>query len=190
MKPSIKIFTAYILLLILIIIIASCNSVKRVLKDPEKFEEVAREVVKRGYCINDTVIVTKDSIKYITRDSIIRDSIDTPCPDFTKKFSSGAVVTSKDGVLSVTFPVQVKDKIITKTITNNIRDKKLEEILRGERDAALDRAAALKVERDKLQDELKSQKRKNTYTWIGLGIILLLGIGLKTGILKKFIPFL
>lgn len=38
---------------------ASCNPVKKVLRDPEKFDIVVTEVIKRGYCVNDTTFVTK-----------------------------------------------------------------------------------------------------------------------------------
>lgn len=37
----------------------ACNPVKQVLKDREKFDKVAQEVVKAGYCANDTTIITK-----------------------------------------------------------------------------------------------------------------------------------
>ena len=42
----------YVLILLIFI---SCNPVKLVLKDPVKFEAVADEMIKRGYCLNDTI---------------------------------------------------------------------------------------------------------------------------------------
>lgn len=42
-----------------ILIFVSCNPVKQVLKDRAKFDEVAKEVIKAGYCANDTIIITK-----------------------------------------------------------------------------------------------------------------------------------
>lgn len=44
---------------ILLIFLFACNPVKQVLKDREKFDKVAQEVVKAGYCANDTTIITK-----------------------------------------------------------------------------------------------------------------------------------
>lgn len=45
---------------ILIVVLFSCNPVKKVLNNKEYFEEVAKEVVKSGlYCANDTTIITK-----------------------------------------------------------------------------------------------------------------------------------
>lgn len=46
----------YLLLLMLFI---GCNPVKQVLRDQEKLEEVAKVVVKGGWCANDTTFVVK-----------------------------------------------------------------------------------------------------------------------------------
>lgn len=46
----------YLLLLILFI---GCNPVKQVLRDQEKLEEVAKVVVKGGWCSNDTTFIVK-----------------------------------------------------------------------------------------------------------------------------------
>jgi hypothetical protein len=41
--------------LLILLVFVSCNPVKLVLKDPVKFEAVADEMIKRGYCLNDTI---------------------------------------------------------------------------------------------------------------------------------------
>jgi len=46
-------------ILIIALIFISCNPVKKVLRDREMFDEVAKEVVKAGYCANDTIIISK-----------------------------------------------------------------------------------------------------------------------------------
>ena len=56
-------------LLLISLFLLSCNPVKQVLKDREKFEQVAKEVVKSGYCANDTIIQTK-SDTLVTYDTI------------------------------------------------------------------------------------------------------------------------
>ena len=61
----------YLLLLMLFI---GCNPVKQVLRDQEKLEEVAKVVVKGGWCANDTTFITK-SDTLVEMDTIIR--IDT-----------------------------------------------------------------------------------------------------------------
>lgn len=46
-------------IIIIALLFISCNPVKKVLRDREMFDEVAKEVVKSGYCVNDTIILTK-----------------------------------------------------------------------------------------------------------------------------------
>ncbi len=46
-------------ILIIALIFISCNPVKKILRDREMFDEVAKEVVKAGYCANDTIIISK-----------------------------------------------------------------------------------------------------------------------------------
>jgi len=41
------------------LLFCSCNPVKQVLSDKAKLDEVAKEVVKMGYCANDTTIIVK-----------------------------------------------------------------------------------------------------------------------------------
>lgn len=48
-----------LLLIVTLLWITSCNPVKQVLSDRQKLDEVAKEVVRLGYCANDTVIVSK-----------------------------------------------------------------------------------------------------------------------------------
>ncbi len=44
---------------ILLLLLIGCNPVKQVLRDQEKLEEVAKVVVKGGWCANDTTFVVK-----------------------------------------------------------------------------------------------------------------------------------
>ena len=62
--------------LLLLIVLVSCNPVKQVLNDKAKFDEVAAEVIRQGYCANDTLIVVKsDTIVMV--DSLIEVYSDT-----------------------------------------------------------------------------------------------------------------
>lgn len=45
--------------LLLLILFVGCNPVKQVLRDQEMLEEVAKVVVKGGWCANDTTFITK-----------------------------------------------------------------------------------------------------------------------------------
>lgn len=44
---------------ILLILLVGCNPVKQVLRNQEMLEEVAKVVVKGGFCANDTTFITK-----------------------------------------------------------------------------------------------------------------------------------
>jgi hypothetical protein len=60
--------------LLLLILFVSCNPVKQVLRDQEKLEEVAKVVVKGGWCANDTTFIVK-SDTLVEVDTLVR--IDT-----------------------------------------------------------------------------------------------------------------
>lgn len=190
MKPSFKIFSIYLFVLFLLIIFGSCNSVKRVLKDPVKYKQVTDKFVESGGCVNDTITVTN------TKDSIITDTVTqiietkSPCPDFTQTLSDGTIVTSKDGNLSIKYKLKNTTIRTTRTITNTVTDKTLQNLLKEQRDSARTALLKTKLELKDTQTKLSEAKRKNLYTWIGIGVIVLLSIGLKTGLFKKFIPFI
>jgi hypothetical protein len=59
LSPEIEMILAFISIILLLIFFGSCNPVKQVLSDNNKFEVVAAEVIKRGYCLNDTTIIRK-----------------------------------------------------------------------------------------------------------------------------------
>jgi hypothetical protein len=76
---KIKIDPLNILLIALILVFAifwllSCNPVKQVLRDQEKLEEVAKVVIKGGWCASDTTFVVK-SDTLVEVDTLVR--IDT-----------------------------------------------------------------------------------------------------------------
>ena len=62
--------------LLLIVLLFGCNPVKQVLKDKSKFDEVAKEVIRQGYCANDTLIIVK-SDTLVKVDSLIEVYSDT-----------------------------------------------------------------------------------------------------------------
>jgi len=62
--------------LLLILVLFGCNPVKQVLKDKSKFDEVAAEVIRQGYCANDTTIIVK-SDTIVKVDSLIEIQSDT-----------------------------------------------------------------------------------------------------------------
>ena len=145
-----------IFIFLLISALFSCNPVKRVIKDENKLKIVAKEVIKRGYCINDTIIIDTSRIdtvvqqNYIIDTISIKQNIDTTLP-------SGAQISIKDGVVSVKCP---SNKVITKTITETqyIRDLKLESILKEELNTKSDSIEYLTLT---IKDQLVTIRDKN-----------------------------
>lgn len=161
------------LILICTLTMLACNPVKRVMQDQQKFDKVAEEVIRRGYCVNDTVTVEtiKDSIVYEV--SIIEDTIKVPCADFdTTIGNDGTKIQISSGVLS--YSHKCKETIRTKKITNNIRDKSLENILKNDiakRDSAISIYMGLY---EKTQLEVKTlTAEKRALRWKMIGIVLL-----------------
>lgn len=143
-------------LLIIACLIAACNPVKRVLKDPEKFDQVAEEVIRRGRCVNDTTIetVVKDSIVY--RDSVVEKIEKVPCADFDTTIGRARIMVSS-GVLTYTY----KDSVVyrTKKIKETVRDRSLEDILKKDVTGARDSLKQALFEKKELKSELKEAKR-------------------------------
>lgn len=95
---------------------------------------MAKEVIKRGLCVSDTVVVTKIKDSVVYKDSIVETIKNVPCKDFDSTIGRARIKVSS-GVLSYTY----KDSIVyrTQTVTNTVRDRSLERIL-GENIAKLD----------------------------------------------------
>ena len=62
--------------LLLLILLVSCNPVKQVLNDKTKFDQVAKEVIRQGYCATDTLLIVK-SDTLVKVDSLIEVYSDT-----------------------------------------------------------------------------------------------------------------
>ena len=62
--------------LLLILVLFGCNPVKQVLNDKSKLDKVAEEVIRQGYCANDTLVIVK-SDTIVKVDSLIEISSDT-----------------------------------------------------------------------------------------------------------------
>ena len=62
--------------LLFLILLVSCNPVKQVLNDKAKFNQVAAEVIRQGYCANDTLTIVK-SDTIVKVDSLIEIYSDT-----------------------------------------------------------------------------------------------------------------
>jgi len=113
--------------LVLLILLISCNPVKKVLQDKTKFDIVANEVIRRGYCVNDTLVIEKIKDSIVYKDSIVTIIDSVPCKDFDTTIGRARIRVSS-GVLTYS----AKDSIVIRThkVTNTIRDRSLENILK------------------------------------------------------------
>lgn len=127
-------------------LLLSCNPVKQVLKDREKFDEVAKYVVASGYCANDTIIQTKSDTTYQT-DTIFELNTDTI-----------RLTEFKDKPLTIT-------KKILKTIT--IRDTIKSVVVDNARIRLLEAKLAVQTEKT---EEYKA-KANNRLKWLILLIV-------------------
>ena len=110
-----------------VLILQACNPVKQVLKDQSKFNIVAEEVIRRGYCINDTVVETKIDTLYQADSSVVNTI--SSYKEIDTIFTDGSTLRiDSAGNLSFGCPVKVQYKTVTKTET--IRDRALEGILK------------------------------------------------------------
>ena len=87
-----------------------CNPVRQVLRDQEKLEEVAKVVVKGGWCANDTTFITK-SDTLIAYDTLLNVKVEID----TQKVNEYVYITNwktRDIVKSVTIHDTLKSFIV------------------------------------------------------------------------------
>ena len=96
--------------IILILLFVSCNPVKQVLRDQDKLEQVARVVVKGGWCANDTTFITKsDTLVEIDTFVNVKMQIDT------QKVNEFVYITNwktRDIIKSITIHDTLKSYIV------------------------------------------------------------------------------
>lgn len=147
--------------LLLVFFLISCNPVKRVLNDREKFNKVAEVVISSGMCANDTVTLTKSDTTIVT-DTIFEAIMDTQ------------IIRQSD---TIKVP---KTQIIRKTIT--IRDTVKAVVVDNARVRLLEAKLAFQTE---LTNQYKD-KAGNRLKWL-IWILVAIGIYL---IRKPIIAFI
>lgn len=139
------------LLLIGLLWILSCNPVKQVLSDKQKFDKVAKEVIRQGYCANDTIIVSKsDTLIEFDTLTILEDK------PFLEIINDTVYVT-KWKTNTITKTLTIHDTIRA-TVVDNARVKLFQEEL-------------LKANEERLNWKEKA------HDYLGWFLILLLSIG-------------
>lgn len=94
----------------LLILLVGCNPVKQVLRDQEKLEEVAKVVIKGGWCANDTTFVVK-SDTLVEVDTLVR--VDTLTDTYV--FNDTTYITkwkTRDIIRSITIHDTIKSFIV------------------------------------------------------------------------------
>lgn len=139
-------------LLLIFLIVTSCNPVKQVLRDQEKLEEVAKVVVKGGWCANDTTFITT-SDTLVEVDTLVR--IDT--------------LTDTYVFNDTTYITRWKTRDITKSIT--IHDTIKSFIVDNAR------VRLLQADSARLSNEMKEWKGKanNRLSWL-ISILIIIGV--------------
>jgi len=95
---------------LLLLLLVGCNPVKQVLRDQEKLEEVAKVVVKGGWCANDTTFVVK-SDTLVEVDTLVR--VDTLTDTYV--FNDTTYITkwkTRDIIRSITIHDTIKSFIV------------------------------------------------------------------------------
>ena len=137
-------------ILLIALILFSCNPVKQVLRDRDKFDQVAKELIKSGYCVNDTIILSKSDTTTIV-DTVNNYFIDTEIRNDT------------------VFQTRVENKLVVKKVI--IRDTI--------RKVVTDNARVNVLEADKRDLYMKvmewKDKATDRFKWL---VLLLVGIGL------------
>ena len=112
--------------LVLLIALSSCNPVKQVLKNPVRFEVIKDEVIKRGYCLNDTLFIFKSDTTEV-HDTTLLVYVDT--------------TTIRDSVYfwETKFQTITKTRTIRDSVKSVVVDSALVQVLRKQRNAAIDR---------------------------------------------------
>jgi hypothetical protein len=171
--------------LIPIIMLMSCNSVKRVMRDQEKFDYVGKEWVKKNPLDikhDTTYVAGKPYLKKV----LVRDTIKTqvPCDDFKAKTDQGSNVTVKSGKLTIdgtkdsevrvdTAKFQVENLTRIKLLNNDLDACAIE---KQKKDATIKAQAETIKNKDA---EIKNLKTRIILMWVGFALLIGAAIFLK-----------
>lgn len=142
----------------LILIFASCSPVSRVIKNPNRLNEVRQYLVDQGMCVSDTVTVEN----YIKGEDSI---INVPCADFD---------TTKDSVR-----IYVKDSVlkyikVNKVLTKIVRDLKYELQLKSDIKKRDEEINKLKSKTLDLSSDVNKFSKRSFRLGVALSIVIVL----------------
>lgn len=186
-----------IILILSVFIIAACNPVKQVLKDKAKLDKVAEEVVRRGYCVNETTFVKETVIKEVfVKDTSETSEVKTSLKNinFYQELPSGAKVRiTEDGNLFVDCPVKIEKTYQLDVETKTVRDKSLENILKRDIEKGDSTIREIKLqlkEREQLTKDVEKKLKASQAKFYGLMLLLISVFGfLAYKKIRNFLPF-
>lgn len=172
--------TVYIFLLGAIIsVLYSCSPVKRVLTNPKYYEQVKKQVILNGECVNDTITeeILKDTIIY--KDTVIHDSfkVNMPMECHLDTIVNDFSVYLENGNLWVKWLGKVPERTIKKQVTHVVVDRAKEAIL-------IDSCANQTRKIYELENTITRKNKIMLKLYLGIGFLLL--FMLRKPILKLF----
>jgi len=120
---------AFISIILMLIIFGSCNPVKQVLGDNKKFEVVAAEVIKRGYCECDTLYKFKTDTLEVHDTTTIVYVDTTVINDTTYLWETKFHTITKLRTIRDSVKIVVVDSSRIKVLTKELLDAKAKEKL-------------------------------------------------------------
>lgn len=99
-------------ILLLALVFLSCNPVKKVLRDRQMFDEVAKEVVKSGYCANDSIIITKSDT------TILVDTLTLTDKEYEVKVFNDTIYITKLQTKYINKYITIRDTVKSVVVDN------------------------------------------------------------------------
>jgi hypothetical protein len=132
--------------------------------------EMATEMIRRGYCSNDTTIINQvtDTVYVSTEDQIDTLIMGEGICNFDTTLKSGTRIKFENGFLFVKERKSTKTKVITKTVNNYITDHAKEELLNKDIACYKDTVNVLRGSLEVYKDTNESLVKKLTYNKIYL----------------------
>lgn len=148
MKDIFKLLILYIILLISAALLFSCNSVKQVIKDKRKLDQVAEVVIRSGYCANDTLIIRKSDTSYVHDTTYVKET--------KTEVINDTVYLSEQNYKTIVKRIYIRD-----TIKNMVIDNAQVNALKGD----------IYVLNNRLAEEKDKSKKRFKYLFVLITVI-------------------
>ena len=177
------------IIVLAVLVIYSCNPVKQIFKDPAKMNQVASEMIRRGYCSNDTTIINKVTDTVFVKNEDFMDTvlIENGACNFDTVLSSGTRVKFENGFLYVKEKKSTKTRVITNTVNHYITDRAKEDLLNKDIQCYKDTVNVLRGSVTSLKEVNQTLLSKlSKYKMYVIGLIVLIIGSFVWRVMKKF----